>query len=228
VAYSKGKISANLNAMLDVLAYAEGTSTSRITLNDGYDVVVSGPDGPEIFSDYSTHPFEHRKAKRVNPQINLFSTAAGRYQHLVRHWPHYKAVLNLKDFGPESQDKWAIQLIRERRALAMIEEGRFDEAINRIANLWASLPGANYPGQRMRDLRTLRELFVKKGGKLWESNSSSGLSPQVLSHLAESSQPLNLVPIEEKQKLTPKIERIEPKPMPQGLWSQIKKLLTGK
>ena len=46
-----------LKAFLDLIAYSEGTSTSSVTKNDGYDVIVTGVDGPSIFTDYSDHPF---------------------------------------------------------------------------------------------------------------------------------------------------------------------------
>ena len=39
-----------LKSFLDLVAWSEGTSTSTHTQNDGYDVVVSGVDGPEIFN----------------------------------------------------------------------------------------------------------------------------------------------------------------------------------
>lgn len=50
----------NRKAFGDLLAYSEGTSTSPATRNNGYDVIVTGIDGkPEIFTDYSDHPFAH-------------------------------------------------------------------------------------------------------------------------------------------------------------------------
>ncbi|ENB4964857.1 lysozyme, partial [Escherichia coli] len=46
----------NVKAFLDALAWTEGTSTSRYTKNDGYDIIVDGIDSPHTFTDYSTHP----------------------------------------------------------------------------------------------------------------------------------------------------------------------------
>ena len=144
----------NTAAFLDLLAYAEGTKGLG---DDGYDKLVN-PAG--FFTDYRIHP---NVKVQVNPR--LVSTAAGRYQHLSKHWPHYRDQLGLPDFGPLSQDKWAIQLIRERRALPDVEAGRIPQAIAKCANLWASLPGAGY-GQREHKLADLLAKFTEFGGVL--------------------------------------------------------------
>lgn len=62
------KVHPNVAAFLDMLAFSEETATHPLTRNQGYDVVVTGIDGkPEIFTDYSDHPFEHgRPAKKFN------------------------------------------------------------------------------------------------------------------------------------------------------------------
>ncbi|MGN6704409.1 MAG: glycoside hydrolase family 24 protein [Burkholderiaceae bacterium] len=156
-------ISTNLRAFLDAIAYGEGTSTSPATRRDGYDVIVTGADGkPEIFTDFSAHPFSRgRPAKLIRP--GLHSTASGRYQFMFRDYFAYRDMLDLPDFGPESQDRWAIQLIRERRALPLIEAGKFAAAVARVCNLWASLPGANY-GQPVRKLAALQGAYTNAGG----------------------------------------------------------------
>lgn len=48
--------SKNALVFLDMLAWAEGTSTSKHTCDDGYDVVVDGIDSPNTFKRCSTHP----------------------------------------------------------------------------------------------------------------------------------------------------------------------------
>ena len=53
--------------------------------------------------------------------------------------------LGLKDFSPKSQDAVALQQIKERGALPMIDRGDIRQAIDRCGrNIWASLPGAGY------------------------------------------------------------------------------------
>lgn len=158
--------SKNLTAFLDMLAYSEGTSTSPATKDRGYDVIVTGIDKkPEIFTDYSTHPFANGRKSKVINNKGLTSNASGRYQFMLRDWAHYKAQLKLPDFGPESQDKWAIQLIRERKALPLIEAGRFVEAVAAVRNLWASLPGSGY-GQPEHGIEKLVAAYKRAGGAL--------------------------------------------------------------
>jgi muramidase (phage lysozyme) len=164
-------MSPNLKAFLDTLAFSEGTSTHAATDNDGYDVIVTGLDDVlEIFTDYRFHPFEPsplwpkgRPSKVIN-RHGLTSNAAGRYQQMLKFWPHYKLLLNLPDFGPESQDRCAVQQIKEQRALDDVLTGHFVIAVAKVSNLWASLPGANYPGQRMRTMTALEDAYERAGG----------------------------------------------------------------
>ncbi len=130
----------NIAAFLDMLAVSEGTVNHPLTKNRGYDVIVTGLDGkPEIFTDYSDHPFAHGRPAKVFNRRGEKSTASGRYQQLYLFWPHYRKQLALPDFSPLSQDRLAIQLIRERGALDDIRAGRIERAISRCRNIWASL-----------------------------------------------------------------------------------------
>ena len=94
------------------------------TRNHGYDVIVGG----ELFTDYSDHP---RKLVTLNPKLK--STGAGRYQLLSHWWDAYRKQLGLKDFSPKSQDAVALQQIKERGALPMIDRGDIRQAIDRYA-----------------------------------------------------------------------------------------------
>lgn len=159
-------MASNRTAFLDMLAFSEGTSTSPATRNNGYDVIVTGIDKkPEIFTSYETHPFANgRKSKVINSR-GLTSNASGRYQFMLKDWVHYRNLLKLPDFGPEAQDKWALLLIRERRALPDIDAGNFAAAVAKCRNIWASLPGAGY-GQPEHSIEKLQLAFVKAGGIL--------------------------------------------------------------
>lgn len=149
----------NVLALLDTIAYAEGTDNGRQeTKDDGYDVLVGG----KLFADYSKHP-----NVLVKLNAKLSSTAAGRYQILNRFWKHYQKQLSLPDFGPESQDLYAIQQFKERGALGRIQAGEFEKAIIRISNIWASLPGAGY-GQHEYSMDALRDVYMRAGGTLAE------------------------------------------------------------
>lgn len=154
----------NLAAYLDMIAVSEGTATSPATKDDGYDVIVTGIDKkPEIFTDYSAHPFANgRSPKQINSR-GLNSSASGRYQHMRIHWKHYRDLLKLKDFGPVSQDMWAIQLIKECKAIPAIASGDIDKAIAQCRHIWASFPGAGY-GQPEHGITKLVSAYRKSGG----------------------------------------------------------------
>ena len=141
----------NLQAFLDTIAYSEGTDNGRqLTKDRGYDVVVGG----SLFTDYSDHP---RRLVDL-PKLGIKSTAAGRYQILARFYDAYKKQLSLPDFSPKSQDKIAIQLIKECKALDDINAGRIKDALVKCRSRWASLPGAGY-GQMEHKADTLINYF---------------------------------------------------------------------
>lgn len=148
----------NLKAFLDTIAFAEGTIRLG---DDGYNVIVGG----SLFHDYSDHP----NVLVSLPRLGISSTAAGRYQILYRFWKHYKAEMRLPDFSPASQDKYAMRMLRERRALSDVEHGRVSIAIEKCRNIWASFPNAGY-GQREVSLKSLLEFYQSRGGILCESD----------------------------------------------------------
>jgi len=149
----------NVLAFLDMLAWSEGTSISKYTQDDGYDVIVGGINSPNTFTNYATHP---NVLVTVN-SVGLKSTAAGRYQLLYRFWLAYSSQLDLLDFGPVSQDRIAIQQITERLALPDIQAGRIAVAIGKCSNIWASLPGNAY-GQRVHTVDDLVAHYIAAGG----------------------------------------------------------------
>lgn len=146
----------NVVAFLDMIAFSEGTDNGRQRTNDhGYDVLVGGG----LFTGYADHP----RQLVALPKLGIKSTAAGRYQLLSRYYDAYKKSLGLKDFSPLSQDLIAIQQIRERKALQLIQAGQFEQAVRQVSNIWASLPGAGY-GQHEHKLDNLLAAYRKAGG----------------------------------------------------------------
>lgn len=153
-------LTTNEKAFLKMLTVSEGTSTSKYTKNNGYDVIVNGIGGePKTFTDYSKHP---NVLVTVNNK-GLKSTAAGAYQILYKYWVAYKKQLNLKGFYPEDQDAIAMQLIKECKARDDINAGRIEVAISKCRSRWASLPGAGY-GQFEHKMGTLVSAYKKAGG----------------------------------------------------------------
>jgi len=130
-----------LGAFLDTIAWSEGTSTSPLTRNRGYDVKVTGVEGPSVFTSYSDHPFASGGSVLVRTEPRLVSTAAGRYQLLARYWHVYRVQLELYDYSPASQDAVALQQMKER---GVTDIGDIGAAIHACNNIWASFPGNNY------------------------------------------------------------------------------------
>lgn len=116
----------------------------------GYNVLVGSlPDMVLTFSNYGRHP---NRAISINTQLS--STAAGRYQILGKNWRAYRVPLELLGFWPEDQDKIAVQMIKECRALKDIENGNIESAIVKCSSRWASFAGAGY-GQREHSIEKL-------------------------------------------------------------------------
>lgn len=151
----------SLRNFLSLIAWSEGTSASPVTKDDGYDVIVSGVDGPNSFTNYSDHPFANgRPPIVVNHAVPpLRSTASGRYQLLYRWWPAYKKQLSLPDFGHDSQDAVAVQQIGERNALHLIASGNVQAAIEACSSIWASFPGNDYAQAGGRTMQQLLDRY---------------------------------------------------------------------
>ena len=73
--------------------------------------------------------------------------------------------IKLPDFGPVSQDRAAIELLRENGALADLKKGWVSSAVRRSRKTWASLPDAGY-GQRELPLESLLAVYQKAGGHI--------------------------------------------------------------
>ena len=142
-------------AFLDMLAWSEELITD---VRKTEIMVMTSLASGELFTDCSDHP---RKLVTLNPKLK--STGAGRYQLLSRWWDAYRKRLGLKDFSPKSQDAVALQQIKERGALPMIDRGDIRQAIDRCSNIWASLPGAGY-GQFEHKADSLIAKFKEAGG----------------------------------------------------------------
>jgi muramidase (phage lysozyme) len=147
----------NVCAFLDMIAWSEIGTALLARSDDGYNVLVGSTAAkPLLFTSYATHPMVHNAA--------MNSDAAGRYQFLGRYWPAYQKQLELRDFGPVSQDEWAIQLIRECRAMGDVQAGRLSVAIAKCNSRWASFPGSPY-GQHTNEISAMQRAYLAAGGK---------------------------------------------------------------
>lgn len=154
----------NARAFLAMISKAEGTDrrANPYAVCYGYRFTIT---------DFSDHPAELGVWKgepldSLGPAyVGKRSTAAGRHQIILPTWRMCKRALSLPDFGPDSQDKAALYLIKKRGALDDVEAGRIPEAIEKCRAEWASLPGAGY-GQPERPLLALLDAYTAAGGYL--------------------------------------------------------------
>lgn len=149
------QVQTNRQAFLDMISYSEGT-----TGPNGYRTMFGGG----LTDSLADHPRQVFSFTNKAGQ-KLRTSAAGRYQFLARTWDELRAKLNLPDFGPASQDAAALELVRQRGALADVDAGRIEQAIAKCAPIWASLPGAGY-NQPERKLANLIASYSAAGGNL--------------------------------------------------------------
>ena len=153
--------SARLKAFLYMIRYSEGTLGLA-----GYKTLYGGR--AWTGSD-ATHPAlmgwrglllsaAHCRGAGLSP--GCVSTAAGAYQFLKGTWSRLAQKHSLPDFGEDSQDRAAIELIREAGALDDVVAGNFSIAVNKVRKIWASLPGAGY-GQGERSMLALANVYNK-------------------------------------------------------------------
>ena len=129
--------SAEMNALLDTLAWAEGTDRDDKHQRSGYNVQF----GHGTFDSYSDHPQE------VISRGGLHSSAAGRYQFMgYTHDSLQEEGYFRFGFGPRAQDRAALSLVQEKRGITQrmleeaIESRDFDPVLRRLAPEWASIP----------------------------------------------------------------------------------------
>ena len=123
-------------AFLDMLAWSEGTDNGR---QKPEIMVMSVSCRRRAIYWLPDHP---RKLVTLNPKSNQQALDATSFFPVGGDV--YRKQLGLKDFSPKSQDAVALQQIKERGALPMIDRGDIRQAIDRCSNIWASLPGAGY------------------------------------------------------------------------------------
>lgn len=124
----------NVQKFLNMLSAAEGTMTH------GYATAFGGG----RIADLSHHPKKSSQFKETTGKTNITS-AAGRYQFIGKTWDSLQRKLGLPDFGAESQDLAAIELLRENGALPYILKGDMRTAVQKAGGTWASLPTSKAP-----------------------------------------------------------------------------------
>ena len=149
-------------ALLNTIRMAEGTWLGGDP--SGYQVMFGGGKTPSL----SQHP------DRVIASGGYRSAAAGAYQFMPGTWGPLQQRLGLKDFGPQSQDVAALELVRQRGARDLINrEGFTPDVAAKLAPEWASFPtrqGKSYYGQPVKGYADLKRFYdsqiqaLSKGG----------------------------------------------------------------
>jgi len=147
----------NVQAFLRMIRVGEGTSDAL-----GYQRIFGSLSGAQ-FASFADHP--RKVVCKTVRGAGICSSAAGAYQILQSTWDEVAKSYGLKDFSPESQDLAAVALIKRRRALLDVIEGRIESALNKCAKEWASLPNAPY-GQPTVTMQAALSNFNKYGGVL--------------------------------------------------------------
>ena len=155
-------------AMLDAIAFAEGTAKYP---NYGYNTMFTG----KQFSGFGDHP---RKIQRSG---RYASDAAGRYQFLSTTWDPLAKKLGLKDFSPASQDKAAIELSRQYDVTQQLlqKEGMSMKVSSLLGRQWASFPGKTIGlDQPTKELKGIQNVYQKSLGSPPPAQTSSPSSAQ--------------------------------------------------
>jgi lysozyme len=154
----------NVAAFLTMISHSEGTDrgTDPYRICFGFKhVIQSLADHPAVTGEWAGEPLDF-----LGPAYaGKISTAAGRYQITRPTWLGLQAILHLPDFTGPSQDDAAIQLIKDRGALDLINAGDIQTAIRACAGEWASLPGSK-SGQPQNKLGLLVDAYQSAGGAL--------------------------------------------------------------
>jgi len=141
----------NVKAFSVVVRVGEGTADE-----EGYRRMFTG----KLFTSFADHPRQIQSDKGSA----LRSDAAGAYQIMSYTWRDIQAALRLPDFSPRSQDIAFVWLVKERRkALEEIKAGKFQAAVKKCANEWASLPGSPY-GQPVKTMAQAMKTYEQNGG----------------------------------------------------------------
>jgi muramidase (phage lysozyme) len=146
------QISPQARRWLDTISFAEGTWGNQRPI---YDRTYAY----KKIDDLSRHP------DRSVTSGNYTSTAAGAYQFLTPTWTGVQNKLGLPDFGPESQDLAALELIR-RRGVDPDKDPINPSTVALLSPEWASFPtleGKSFWGQPVKSFKTLYDFSQSRG-----------------------------------------------------------------
>ena len=156
----------DINAFLYMIRSCEHRFPTDVVDNDCYEIFYGGTrfvdlsDHPVITGELAPVALPERMCKAAGLNSPCFTTAAGAYQFIRPTWQRLRDRLGLDDFGMESQDRAAVELLREVGALDLIEQGDIEGAMKKASKAWASLPGNTYQ-QNPKALQYCRDRFAE-------------------------------------------------------------------
>lgn len=149
----------NIAAFLKMIRFAEGTDPNQYG-QDPYRITFGYR---HILQNMTDHPGNTGEWTGVQTQWG-WTSAAGAYQFLKGTWNEVTNSFGLStDFSPASQDLHAVKRIQQRGALEDVKAGRFQAALDKLGNEWASLPTST-SGQPQRRVDEIAQVYLDAGG----------------------------------------------------------------
>ena len=161
----------NIQIFMELVRWTEGTGS----VPNCYYTMYTG----RKFTNLSTHP------NIENCANGYCSTAAGAYQAVYPTWMEEKNKFKFSDFGFKNQDRFCVARFKYRKAIKLIVEGNWVQAMIKCIDEWVSLPGTKI--KQSRHLKTQKQCldFIKKRGGVLSAQDNTitqpvdGMNPNV-------------------------------------------------
>lgn len=156
----------DVQAFLYMIRSCEHRFPTDVVNDDCYEIFYGGTrfadlsDHPVITGELAPVPLPDHMCKAAGLNSPCYSTAAGAYQMIRPTWTRLRDQLDLEDFSKDSQDRAAVELLRQNGIIAMIEAGEIEAAIKKAGKVWAGLPGNTYQ-QSPKQLKYALDRFAE-------------------------------------------------------------------
>ena len=156
----------DISAFLYMIRASEHRFPTDVQNNACYQIFYGGKkfydlsDHPVITGELAPVPLPEHMCRAAGLNSPCFSTAAGAYQMIRPTWTRMRDQLGLPDFSIESQDRAAVELLRQNGIIDMIQDGDIEAAIKKAGKVWAGLPGNTYQ-QNPRQLQYALDRFAE-------------------------------------------------------------------
>ena len=161
---------ARIKAFLRMIRVGEGTIK-----NDGYAKLFGGSsfidDYKKTWEDHPGIVIEAKGKDSKGKEKMYYSSASGAYQVKKDIWndwgKKFREFYDIKDFSPESQDKFALIILKHKRGkdvIRLIREDKIEDAVKLCQGEWASLPDSPHgqPTVTWETVMTEYKKFLKE------------------------------------------------------------------